>query len=74
MCGAGWPTWATQGLAAFTRRQAYEPVRAQQNTRDEPFSLTVDQYGRMWLHAKLEGLEVTVDLARRNKLSKLWLL
>ena len=28
-----------------------------QNTRTEAFSLTVDQYGRLWLHAKLEGIE-----------------
>jgi hypothetical protein len=37
-----------------------------QNTRTEPFSLTVDQYGRLWLHAKLEGLEVAIDLAEKD--------
>ena len=38
-----------------------------QNTRDEPFSLTVDQYGRLWLHAKLEGIEVAIDLAEKEQ-------
>ncbi|HEX8442309.1 MAG TPA: hypothetical protein VF631_01545 [Allosphingosinicella sp.] len=38
-----------------------------QNARTEPFSLTVDQYGRLWLHAKLEGLEVAVDLAEKDE-------
>jgi len=38
-----------------------------QNTRSEPFSLTVDQYGRLWLHAKLEGIEVAVDLAEKEE-------
>jgi hypothetical protein len=38
-----------------------------QNTRDEPFSLTVDQYGSMWLHAKLEGLEVAIDLGEKEQ-------
>lgn len=38
-----------------------------QNARDEPFSLTVDQYGRLWLHAKLEGIEVAIDLAEKEQ-------
>ena len=38
-----------------------------QNTRTEPFSLTVDQYGRLSLHAKLEGLEVSIDLAEKEQ-------
>ena len=38
-----------------------------QNTRGEPFSLTVDQYGRLWLHAKLEGIEVTIDLGGKEQ-------
>lgn len=38
-----------------------------QSTRDEPFSLTVDQYGRVWLHAKLNGLEVAIDLAEKER-------
>jgi hypothetical protein len=38
-----------------------------QNSRTEPFSLTVDQYGRVWLHAKLEGLEVAIDLAAKEQ-------
>lgn len=37
-----------------------------QNTRNERFSLTVDQYGRLWLHAKLEGLDVAIDLAEKE--------
>ena len=38
-----------------------------QNSRTEPFSLTVDQYGRLWLHAKLEGFDVSVDLAEKEQ-------
>jgi len=38
-----------------------------QNTRTEPFSLTVDQYGRLWLHSKLEGIEVAIDLAEKEQ-------
>jgi hypothetical protein len=38
-----------------------------QNTRIEPFSLTIDQYGRLWLHAKLDGLEIAVDLAEKEQ-------
>jgi hypothetical protein len=38
-----------------------------QNTRTEPFSLTVDKYGRLWLHAKLEGLDVSIDLADKEE-------
>jgi hypothetical protein len=38
-----------------------------QNTRDEPFSLTVDQYGRLWLHAKLAGVDVAIDLADKEQ-------
>ncbi len=38
-----------------------------QNTRDEPFSLTVDQYGHLWLHAKLQGIEVAIDLAEKEQ-------
>ena len=30
---------------------------------EEPFSLTVDQYGRLWLHAKIGGIEAAIDLA-----------
>jgi hypothetical protein len=37
-----------------------------ENSLEEPFSLTVDQYGRLWLHAKLEGLPVTIDLAEKD--------
>jgi hypothetical protein len=38
-----------------------------QNTRNEPFSLTVDQYGRLWLLAKLEGIDVTIDLGGKEQ-------
>jgi hypothetical protein len=38
-----------------------------QNTRTEPFSLTVDRYGRLWLHSKLEGIEVALDLADKEE-------
>jgi hypothetical protein len=38
-----------------------------QNTRTEPFSLTVDKYGRLWLHAKLDGIEVAIDLAEKEE-------
>jgi hypothetical protein len=34
---------------------------------EEPFSLTLDQYGRLWLHAKLEGIEVAIDLADKDE-------
>jgi hypothetical protein len=30
---------------------------------EEPFSLTLDQYGRLWLHAKIGGVEAAIDLA-----------
>jgi hypothetical protein len=33
---------------------------------EETFSLTVDRYGRLWLHAKLEGIAVTIDLAQKD--------
>lgn len=33
---------------------------------EEMFSLTVDQYGRLWLHAKLEGISVSIDLAQKD--------
>ena len=38
-----------------------------QNSRTEPFSLTVDQYGRLWLHSKLNGVEVALDLAEKDE-------
>ena len=34
-----------------------------QTASEEPFSLTVDQYGRLWLHTKLAGVEVALHLA-----------
>jgi hypothetical protein len=33
---------------------------------EDRFSLTVDQYGRLWLHAKLEGVPVAIDLAEKD--------
>ncbi len=38
-----------------------------QNASAEPFSLTVDQYGRLWLHSKLEGIQVAIDLAEKEE-------
>lgn len=36
------------------------------NAREEPFSLTVDQYGCLWLHTKQDGIGVNIDLAEQN--------
>ena len=33
-----------------------------QDAIEEPFSLTVDQYGRLWLHAKAHGIPIMLDL------------
>jgi hypothetical protein len=33
---------------------------------EEPFSLTLDGYGRLWLHTKLNGVEVAIDLADKD--------
>ena len=33
---------------------------------EQPFALTLDQYGRIWLHAKLDGIEVAIDLADKD--------
>ena len=38
-----------------------------QSTVIEPFSLTTDQYGHLWLHAKLAGVEIAVDLAEKEQ-------
>jgi hypothetical protein len=37
-----------------------------QNTLEDPFSLTVDHYGHLWLKAKIEGVPVAIDLAEKN--------
>jgi hypothetical protein len=37
-----------------------------------PFSLAVDQYERLWLHAKLDGFPVTIELADKEALSASW--
>jgi hypothetical protein len=33
---------------------------------EELFSLTGDQYGRLWLHAKIGGVEAATDLAEQG--------
>lgn len=33
---------------------------------EDPFSLTLDQYNRLWLHTKLEGFPVAIDLADKE--------
>ncbi len=37
-----------------------------QNTIEEPFSLSVDTYGCLWLKAKIEGVPVAIDLGITN--------
>ena len=37
-----------------------------QNALEDPFSLIVDQYGRLWLHAKADGIPVMLDLAEKD--------
>ena len=34
-----------------------------QNAEEDLFKLSVDQYGRLWLHVKLDGIAVDIDLA-----------
>ena len=41
-------------------------TKSDQTLAEEPFALTLDQYGRVWLHAKLEGIEVAIDLADQD--------
>ena len=36
------------------------------NSREDPFRLTVDQYGRLWLHIKQDGISVVIDLAEKD--------
>ena len=36
------------------------------NAREDPFSLTVDQYGRLWSHTKQDGIEFAIDLAEKD--------
>lgn len=33
---------------------------------EEPFSLTVDRYNRLWLHARLDGFPVAIELAEQR--------
>lgn len=43
------------------------PQSDRDNSRvDEDFSLTLDDYGRLWLHTKLQGVEVAIDLADKE--------
>jgi hypothetical protein len=51
----------------LTRRQVREPRYRSQNTRTETFRFTADQYGHLWLHAKLEGIEVGIDLGEKEQ-------
>ena len=37
-----------------------------QNALEGPFSLTVDQYGRLWRHAKAEGISVMLVLSVKD--------
>lgn len=43
-------------------------IRAEHDptAREEPFSLTVDQYERLWLHAKIGGIEAAIDLGDKG--------
>lgn len=41
-------------------------TRQNHSAVDDLFSLTVDQYGRLWLHAKLAGVPVSIDLAAKD--------
>lgn len=41
-------------------------TNSDQTLVEEPFALSLDQYGRVWLHAKLAGNEVAIDLADQN--------
>ena len=36
------------------------------NELEELFTLAVDEYGRLWLHTKVEGIPVAIDLAEKN--------
>jgi hypothetical protein len=36
------------------------------SAREDLFSLSVDQYGRLWLHTKMDGVDVAIDLAPKN--------
>ena len=38
-----------------------------ESVAEDPFTLTLDQYGRLWLHTKLEGIEVAIDLADKDQ-------
>lgn len=42
-------------------------TEADQTVFEKPFSVTLDQYGRLWLHTKLEGIEVAIDLADKDE-------
>ena len=42
------------------------PTETSQNSLEETFSLTVNQYGRLWLNTKLEGLPITIELGDKD--------
>jgi hypothetical protein len=42
------------------------PTETNQNSREETFSLVVDQYEHLWLKTKLEGLPVAIDLGPKD--------
>ncbi len=42
------------------------PTETSQNSLEETFTLTVDQYGRLWLDAKVEGLPITIELGDKD--------
>ena len=37
-----------------------------QNTRSDAFFLTIDRYKQLWLHTKLEGVEVSLELGEKD--------
>lgn len=41
-------------------------TQRKRNELEDVFSLTVDEYGRLWLHTKLEGIPVAIDLAEKE--------
>jgi hypothetical protein len=42
------------------------PSERNQNTRSDAFFLTVDRYKQLWLHTKLEGVEVSLELGEKD--------
>ena len=50
----------------LNRVSAMSATQQNQNAIEDPFSLTVDQYGRLWLHAKAQGVPIMLDLAEKG--------